>query len=328
MGRTPLERRRAYRYGGEVAVDRDVVYGRNAVAEVLRAGRRKARRLLLAEGSEDHKTASEIASLAASRGVEVEYLSRTELERRAPGVNHQGAVLEVGQYPYVAYEELLAATRDNPNALLLVLDSLQDPQNLGTLLRTAEAAGVTGVIIPEHRAVQVTPAVVNASSGAVEHLPVAVVTNLVRAVEQAKEAGAWAVAAEAVPEAIVPSEADFTGPIILVVGSEGQGVGRLLRETCDLTVRIPLVGKVGSLNAATAGFDPPLRSRPPAHRGCLDVRPCLLLQRGGRVLNREGAKDTTEGKEKAEYCDLADQWPRFRNLLISLSSSRPSRLRG
>ena len=252
-GATPLERRRAYRYGGEVAVDRDVVYGRNAVAEVLRAGRRKARRLLLAEGSEDHKTASEIASLAASRGVEVEYLSRTELERRAPGVNHQGAVLEVGQYPYVAYEELLAATRDNPNALLLVLDSLQDPQNLGTLLRTAEAAGVTGVIIPEHRAVQVTPAVVNASSGAVEHLPVAVVTNLVRAVEQAKEAGAWAVAAEAVPEAIVPSEADFTGPIILVVGSEGQGVGRLLRETCDLTVRIPLVGKVGSLNAATAG---------------------------------------------------------------------------
>ncbi len=252
-GPTPLERRRAYRYGGEVMVDRDVLYGRNAVAEALRAGRRKARTLLLAEGTDDRKIVSDLADLAASRGVEVAYVSRTELERRAPGVNHQGAVLEVGPYRYADYDDLLAATRDNPNALLVVLDSVQDPQNLGTLLRTAEAAGVTGVVIPEHRAAQVTPAVVNASAGAVEHLPVAIVTNLVRAVEQAKEVGAWVIAAEAAPDAVLPSAADLTGPLVLVIGSEGQGVGRLLRETCDLTVRIPLVGKVGSLNAATAG---------------------------------------------------------------------------
>jgi 23S rRNA (guanosine2251-2'-O)-methyltransferase len=253
VGPTPLERRRAYRYGGEVAVDRDVIYGRNAVAEALKAGRRKARRLLLAEGTEERKVAAELAALADERGVEVEHLSRTELERRAPGVNHQGAVLEVGPYPYAEYEAILAQTRDNADALILVLDSVQDPQNLGTLLRTAEAAGVTGVVIPEHRAVQVTPAVVNASAGAVEHVQVAVVANLVRAVEQAKEAGAWAVAAEAVPDAVPPAEADLTGPLVLVVGSEGHGVSRLLREACDLTVRIPLVGKVGSLNAATAG---------------------------------------------------------------------------
>jgi 23S rRNA (guanosine2251-2'-O)-methyltransferase len=253
VGPTPLERRRAYRYGGEVAVDRDVIYGRNAVAEALKAGRRKARRLLLAEGTEERKAASELATLAAAHGVEVERLSRTEIERRAPGVNHQGAVLEVGPYPYADYDAILAQTRDNPDALILILDSVQDPQNLGTLLRTAEAAGVTGVVIPEHRAVQVTPAVVNASAGAVEHISVASVTNLVRAVEQAKEAGAWAVAAEAVPEAVPPAETDLTGPLILVVGSEGHGVSRLLREACDLTVRIPLVGKVGSLNAATAG---------------------------------------------------------------------------
>jgi len=253
IGSTPLERRRAYRYGGEVAVDRDVLYGRNAIAEALRAGRRKARLLLLAEGTDDRKTVSDLIELATARGVEIEYVSRTELERRAPGVNHQGAVLEIGPYPYADYDDLLAATRENPNALLLVLDSVQDPQNLGTLLRTAEAAGVTGVVLPEHRAVQVTPAVVNASAGAVEHLPVAVVTNLVRAVEQAKEAGAWVIAAEAVDDAVLPSSADLTGPLVLVVGSEGQGVSRLLRETCDLTVRIPLVGKVGSLNAATAG---------------------------------------------------------------------------
>jgi 23S rRNA (guanosine2251-2'-O)-methyltransferase len=252
-GPTPLERRRAYRYGGEVAVDRDIIYGRNAVAEVLRAGRRKARTLLLAEGTDDRKTVAELAELAGSRGVEVQFISRTDLERRAPGINHQGAVLEVGPYPYAEYDDLLAATRDNPNGLLLVLDSLQDPQNLGTLLRTAEAAGVTGIVIPEHRAVQVTAAVVNASAGAVEHLRVAMVTNLVRAVEQAKEAGAWAVAAEAEPDAALPSSVDLTGPLVLVVGSEGQGIGRLLRETCDLTVRIPLIGKVGSLNAATAG---------------------------------------------------------------------------
>lgn len=252
-GPTPLEKRRAYRYGGETAVDRDILYGRNAVAESLRAGRRKARLLLLAEGTDDRKTVSDLAALAASHNVEVEHVSRTELDRRASGVNHQGAILEVGPYPYADYDDMLAATRDNPDALILVLDSLQDPQNLGTLLRTAEAANVTGIVIPEHRAVQVTAAVVNASAGAVEHLPVAMVTNLVRAVEQAKEAGAWIVAAEATPDAVLPSQTDLTGPLVLVIGSEGQGVSRLLRETADLTVRIPLVGKVGSLNAATAG---------------------------------------------------------------------------
>ena len=252
-GPTPLERRRAYRYGGEVSVDRDLLYGRNAVAEAIRAGRRKVRLLLLAEGTDDRKTVSDLAALAAAHGVEVQSVARTELDRRAPGTNHQGVVAEVGPYPYADYDAIIAATRDNPNALILVLDSIQDPQNFGTLLRTAEAAGVTGVVIPEHRAVQVTPAVVNASAGAVEYLPVAMVTNLVRAVEQAKEAGAWVVAAEALPEAALPASADLTGPLVLVVGSEGHGVSRLLRETSDLTVRIPLVGKIGSLNAATAG---------------------------------------------------------------------------
>ena len=252
-GPTPLERRRAYRYGGETTVDRDLLYGRNAITEAIRAGRRKVRALALAEGTDDRKAAGNLAALAADHGIEVEFVSRTELDRRAPGVNHQGAVAAVGPYVYADYDDILAATRDNPNALIVILDSLQDPQNLGTLLRTAEATGATGIVIPEHRAVQVTPAVVNASAGAVEYLPVAVVTNLVRAVEQAKEAGAWVVAAEAVPDAVPPAAADLTGPIVLIIGSEGQGVSRLLRETADITVRIPLVGKVGSLNAATAG---------------------------------------------------------------------------
>jgi len=162
-------------------------------------------------------------------------------------------IANVGPYPLADYADILETTRNNPNALLLVLDSLQDPQNLGTLLRTAEAAGVTGVILPEHRAVGVTPAVVNASAGAVEHLQIAVVPNLVRAVEAAKAAGAWVIAAEAEMDATPLARADLTGPLVLVVGSEGQGVGRLLKESCDLVVRIPLIGRVGSLNAATAG---------------------------------------------------------------------------
>lgn len=252
-GGTPLERRRAYRYGGEVAVDRDIVYGRNAVTEALRAGRRRVRQVEIAEGTESGRPINDLAALAADRGVEVRYVSRTEIEAHAPGVNHQGVIANVGPYPLADYADILETTRNNPNALLLVLDSLQDPQNLGTLLRTAEAAGVTGVILPEHRAVGVTPAVVNASAGAVEHLQIAVVPNLVRAVEAAKAAGAWVIAAEAEMDATPLARADLTGPLVLVVGSEGQGVGRLLKESCDLVVRIPLIGRVGSLNAATAG---------------------------------------------------------------------------
>jgi len=252
-GGTPLERRRAYRYGGEVAVDRDIVYGRNAVAEALRAGRRRVRHVEIAEGAEGGRPIGDIATLAQERNVEVRYISRTEIEMRAPGVNHQGVIAEVGPYPAADYADIIETTRDNPAALLLVLDSLQDPQNLGTLLRTAEAAGVTGVVLPEHRAVGVTPAVVNASAGAVEHLQIATVPNLVRAIHAAKAAGAWVIAAEAEPDAIPLAEADLTGPIALVVGSEGQGVSRLLKEACDLVVRIPLIGRVGSLNAATAG---------------------------------------------------------------------------
>jgi len=252
-GGTPLERRRAYRYGGEVAVDRDIVYGRNAVTEALRAGRRRVRQVEIAEGTESGRPINDLVALAADRGVEVRYVSRTEIEAHAPGVNHQGVIANVGPYPLADYADILEATRHNPNALLLVLDSLQDPQNLGTLLRTAEAAGVTGVILPEHRAVGVTPAVVNASAGAVEHLQIAVVPNLVRAVEAAKAAGAWVIAAEAEMDATPLARADLTGPLVLVVGSEGQGVGRLLKESCDLVVRIPLIGRVGSLNAATAG---------------------------------------------------------------------------
>jgi 23S rRNA (guanosine2251-2'-O)-methyltransferase len=135
----------------------------------------------------------------------------------------------------------------------LILDSLQDPQNLGTLLRTAEVVGAHGVIIPRHRAAEITPAVCNASAGAVEHLLVAQVTNLVRTMEELKEGGVWIVAVENLPEAKDYRSVDLNMPLALVVGSEGHGLSRLVRERCDLWIKLPMRGKIHSLNAAVAG---------------------------------------------------------------------------
>ena len=142
---------------------------------------------------------------------------------------------------------------DSGDRLYLALDHLQDVQNLGTLLRTAEAMGVTGVILPGRRAAGVTPAVVNASSGAVEHLQIALVGNLVQALEVLKETGVWVAGLDAAPEAEPLAAADLRGPLVLVVGAEGAGLSRLVRERCDWLVEIPMVGQVESLNAAVAG---------------------------------------------------------------------------
>lgn len=168
--------------------------------------------------------------------------------------NHQGVVAEAEPFRYIDLQDVLAAaeSRSEP-PLLLILDALQDPQNFGTLLRTALAAGVHGVVIPEHRAVAVTPAVSRASAGAVEHLAVARVTNLVRSLQALKDRGVWVYGLDVT--AVQPFwEADWRGPAALVVGAEGSGLGRLVRETCDALIRIPMApGAVQSLNAATAG---------------------------------------------------------------------------
>jgi 23S rRNA (guanosine2251-2'-O)-methyltransferase len=163
-------------------------------------------------------------------------------------------VAQTAPYRYTDWGDLLDQVRAaGPAALVLLLDSLQDPQNFGTLLRTAEAAGVTGIVLPEHRAVGVTPAVVNASAGAVEHLRVAQVTNLPRAIEELQAAGLWVWALDTDPPTTLYTAADLTGPLGLVVGAEGAGVGRLVRARCDGALRLPMHGQVASLNAATAG---------------------------------------------------------------------------
>jgi 23S rRNA (guanosine2251-2'-O)-methyltransferase len=217
------------------------------VIEALR-GPRRPKRLLVADGVRDDERMRDLVSLARERGIETDRPPRAMLDDLTGGANHQGVALMVDDYPYVVLDDILMATGS-----VLVLDHLQDPQNFGTLLRTAEAAAVAGVVIPQDRAVGITPAVVGASAGAVEHLRVAKVPNLARALEQLKSAGWWSAALDAGPDAVDLFTADLPSPLALVVGSEGTGVGANVRRHCDLAVALPMRGRVASLNAATAG---------------------------------------------------------------------------
>ena len=232
---------------------RETLYGRNAVRESLRASRRRFFRLTLADTVRVTDVVGDILALAEAADVPIERVPRRHLNWLGE-VNHQGVLLEASEYPYASLDELVAAARraDEP-PLLLLLDLVQDPQNLGGLLRTAEAVGVHGVVIQERRAAGVTPAVVHASAGAAEHLRVARVPNLSTAIQEVKRQGIWVVGLEAVRGAQRYDQADLGGPLALVVGSEGEGLRRLVRERCDLLVQLPMRGKVTSLNAAVAG---------------------------------------------------------------------------
>lgn len=229
----------------------ELVYGRNPVFEVLRSGRRAAHRLLLADGVERGGRVGEILALAAEVGVSVSEVSSHELAKISE--NAQGVAVEVGPYPYVSLEQILtrAGMRGEPPFVLL-LDVLQDPQNVATLLRTAEVFGVHGVVMPRRRSASVTPAVVSASSGATEHLLIARM-NLAQAIQQLKAAELWISGLQAGGDAKPLPQADLAGPVGLVVGSEGEGMRRLVRESCDFLLRIPMRGRVASLNAAVAG---------------------------------------------------------------------------
>jgi 23S rRNA (guanosine2251-2'-O)-methyltransferase len=233
---------------------REIIYGRNPVYECLRAGRRDVFGVMIAQRAKAQGTLAEIVALADRRGASVRRVDRQQLDKLGKHINHQGVVAEVSGYPYVDFDAILteAAERGDPPWILL-LDCLQDPQNLGTLLRTAEIVGVHGVVLPARRSAGVTPAVVSASSGASEYLRVAQVTNLVRAMEALKERDVWIAGLEDVTDARELWQADLGGALGLVVGSEGQGIRRLVRETCDFCVRLPMRGQINSLNAAVAG---------------------------------------------------------------------------
>jgi 23S rRNA (guanosine2251-2'-O)-methyltransferase len=234
---------------------KEFLYSRNAVYETLRARRRQGIRLQVAENVQDRGHMGEILAMAAQRKIPVVRAPRTALDRIHP--QHQGVILETGGYPYCNIEDMLelAAKRDEP-PFILILDTLQDPQNFGTLLRTAEAIGVHGVIIPLARTVEVTPAVVNASSGASEHLLVAQ-ANLSQAIDRLKEADVWVVGLDQNGQTEAgPGENDrspLRGALALAVGSEGEGLRPLTRSKCDLLLKLPMRGQVESLNAAVAG---------------------------------------------------------------------------
>lgn len=219
---------------------REIIYGSRPVVEALKSGRRKVFEVFDAVGD------GEVKRAADSRGVKPKRVSRQRVDELSRGGVHQGVAARVEPYPYSGLGEILASSE----SLVLVLDGVTDPRNLGAVLRAAEGAGASGVVIPTDRAAGVTAAAVKASAGASEHVRVARETNLKRAIETMKEAGLWVYAAEA--EATPYTQIDLTGPLGLVFGSEGKGVRRLVREACDGTVSIPMLGNVGSLNVSVA----------------------------------------------------------------------------
>jgi 23S rRNA (guanosine2251-2'-O)-methyltransferase len=230
---------------------REWILGRNPAFETLRARRRQAFRLQIAEGVQEKGNLAEALRLCIQRKVPVERVPRRRLDSLGEG--HQGVALEASAYPYSELGAMfdLAERRDEP-AFFLILDALQDPQNLGTLLRTAEVVGVHGVLLPYRRAATVTPAVVGASSGASEHLQIAQ-TNLAQAIAALKEREVWVIGLEGGPQAQPPEEVRLDGALALVVGNEGQGMRLLVRESCDVLLRLPMRGRIDSMNAAVAG---------------------------------------------------------------------------
>ena len=218
----------------------ETIYGVRPVIEALRSRRREVFEVLDAAGNRG------VAEAAAAAGVPVKKLPRTRVDEVVHGAVHQGVAARVRPYPYSSLDEILVA----PESLILVLDGVTDPRNLGAVLRAADGAGVSGVVIPKDRAVSVTAVAVKASAGASEHVPVAREMNLRRAIDRVKEAGVWVYAAEV--GGTTYTELDLTEPVALVLGSEGRGVRRLVREGCDGAVSIPMLGGIGSLNVSVA----------------------------------------------------------------------------
>ncbi len=227
------------------------IVGRNPVYEVLRAERRQCIRLQLAEGAQEKGILVEILRLCRQRKLPIEKVHRGAIQVK--NENSQGISIQVSEYPYSSLQEMLtlAAARKEP-PFLLILDALQDPQNLGTLLRSADAVGVHGVLLPLRHTAAVTPAVVHASSGASEHLLIEQI-NLSQAIREIKKAGIWVMGLDAGEQAAMVDRVRLDGPIALVAGSEGSGMRALVRDSCDNLMRIPMRGKIESLNVAAAG---------------------------------------------------------------------------
>ncbi|HQR31484.1 MAG TPA: 23S rRNA (guanosine(2251)-2'-O)-methyltransferase RlmB [Blastocatellia bacterium] len=232
------------------------IYGLSPVLEALRARRRPIRKLLIASGANPSRL-KELTEAAKRAGVSIETRDRRELDELTRNANHQGVVAlaanpdnkQKRNAGYVEADEILEGLGEHP--LLVLLDGIEDPHNLGAILRSCEGAGVDGVFLPEHRAAGLTETVAKTSAGAVEYVQIARVTNLVRLIEALKERNVWVVGVEGGTETSY-TDFDFNVPLALVMGSEGKGIRRLVRENCDAIVSIPMHGQLNSLNVSVA----------------------------------------------------------------------------
>jgi len=224
--------------------------GANSVMEALK-GRRKIEKIYILNSRQDKRT-GELVRLAEKKGVFVQYVDKPQLDRMSGLVNHQGVLALVENYQYADLDEILElAERQREDPFILILDGLEDPQNLGSIIRTAECAGVHGIIVPRHGSAEVSEGVARASAGAVEHVLLTQETNLVNTIKKLKQKGFWIVGSDMGGESEYYS-ITFPAPLALVIGSEGKGIRRLVKENCDLLVRIPMWGKLQSLNASVS----------------------------------------------------------------------------
>ncbi len=223
--------------------------GRNAILEVLRSGR-DIEKIMVARGNVEG-TIKRIVAMAAEKGVVIQEVSRQKLDEISQTKNHQGVIAIVSAHNYVKVDDILAVAKERQeDPFILLLDGITDPHNLGAILRTAECAGVHGVVIPKRRSVGLNATVGKTSAGALEYMPVARVTNIVKTMEYLKKQGLWIACADM--KGLDHFDTNMKGALALVIGSEGDGVSRLVKENCDFTVSIPMYGKISSLNASVA----------------------------------------------------------------------------
>lgn len=234
-----------------VEVNQDeLIAGKHPVLEALRSGR-EINKIWIAEGSQKSVSQS-ITAEAKKQGIVVQFVDKRKLDSMAQGVAHQGVIAQAAAFAYVEVEELLEIAKSkNETPFLLLLDEIEDPHNLGSILRTAECTGVHGVIIPKRRAAGLTATVLKTSAGAAEHVPVARVTNLAQTIDKLKEAGVWVAGTDLSAKQDV-YKTKFDMPLAIVIGNESKGMGRLIKEKCDFLVKLPMLGQLNSLNASVA----------------------------------------------------------------------------
>ncbi|WP_017815345.1 MULTISPECIES: 23S rRNA (guanosine(2251)-2'-O)-methyltransferase RlmB [Paenibacillus] len=232
-------------------MEEEYIAGKHSVTEALRAGR-SINKIWIAEGSQKNLVQS-IMDEAKQRGVIVQYVDKRKLDSFVPGVQHQGVIAQAAPYEYAEVEDILAAAQSKGEApFILLLDEIEDPHNLGSILRTADCTGVHGVVIPKRRSAGITATVSKTSAGAVEYVPVARVSNLGQTIDRLKEQGVWVVGTDVDTDSNLYQTDIFNGPVAIVIGNEGKGMGRLIREKCDVLVQLPMKGQINSLNASVA----------------------------------------------------------------------------